>query len=301
MLSDLRCDGRENMLTKNDIRIRDPFILTDESKTYFLYGTTDHNVWEGQGVGFDAYQSSDLEHWEGPFPVFRPDEDFWGDQHFWAPEVYFYQNQYYMFASFKSEGKCRGTQLLVAGSPLGPFSPLSENPITPNDWECLDGTLFIDDKNKPWIIFCREWLQVHDGEMWTQRLSSDFKTVIGEPLLLFRASEADWTVPVRGEKDYITDGPYLYRSQQGDLQMLWSSRSQNGYAVGIARSTTGNILGPWVQNPEPLLDEDGGHAMLFQTFNDELKLAIHSPNQSPLERPVFLSVVEQDNHLVVIK
>ena len=290
------------MLTKNDIRIRDPFILKDEdSKCYFLYGTTDQNVWKGQGVGFDAYRSTDLEHWEGPFQVFRPTENFWADQHFWAPEVYFYQNQYYMFASFKVEGKCRGTQILVSESPLGPFSPLSEYPITPRDWECLDGTLFIDEKNEPWIIFCREWLQVQDGEMWAQRLSSDLITVIGEPVLLFKASEADWTVPVRGQNDYITDGPYLYRTQKGELQMLWSSRSQHGYAVGIARSATGTILGPWIQDAKPLIDEDGGHAMLFRTFNGELKLAIHSPNKSPYERPVFLSIVEKNNSLVVIK
>jgi arabinan endo-1,5-alpha-L-arabinosidase len=288
------------MLTKKDIRIRDPFILKDEdSKCYFLYGTTDQNVWEGQGVGFDAYRSSDLEHWEGPFPVFRPSEDFWGDQHFWAPEVYDYQNQYYMFASFKAEGVCRGTQILVSDSALGPFTPLSEDPITPRDWECLDGTLFLDELNEPWMVFCREWLQVEDGEMWAQRLSDDLKTVIGEPVFLFKASEAGWSVPVRGDKDYITDGPYLYRTQDGKLQMLWSSRSQHGYAVGIARSTTGTILGPWIQDAKPLIDEDGGHAMLFRTFTDELKLAIHSPNKSPYERPIFLSVVEENNNLVV--
>jgi arabinan endo-1,5-alpha-L-arabinosidase len=284
------------MLTKNDIRIRDPFILKDEdSNCYFLYGTTDQNVWKGQGVGFDAYRSTDLEHWEGPFPVFRPTEDFWADQHFWAPEVYFYKNQYYMFASFKGEGVCRGTQILVSESPFGSFSPLTEYPITPKDWECLDGTLFIDEKDEPWIIFCREWLQVQDGEMWAQRLADDFKKVIGEPVLLFKASEADWTVPVRGEKEYITDGPYLFRAQNDELQMLWSSRSQHGYAVGVARSTTGDILGQWIQDPEPLIDEDGGHAMLFRTFTGELKLAIHSPNRSPYERPVFLTVVEQNN------
>jgi arabinan endo-1,5-alpha-L-arabinosidase len=286
------------MLTKNDIRIRDPFILTDED-SYYLYGTTDQNVWEGQGVGFDAYRSTDLEHWEGPFSVFRPAEDFWANQHFWAPEVYYYGNQYYMFASFKAEGKCRGTQILVSQSPLGPFSTLSDQPITPIDWECLDGTLFIDEKDDPWIIFCREWLQVQDGEMWAQRLTYDLKNVIGKPVFLFRASEAKWTVPVRGEENYITDGPYLYRSQSGELQMLWSSRSIHGYAVGLARSATGDILGPWINNPTPLLDEDGGHAMLFRTFTGELKLAIHSPNQSPNERPVFLSITEKNNKFVV--
>jgi arabinan endo-1,5-alpha-L-arabinosidase len=290
------------MLTNNDIRIRDPFILTDiTSKTYFLYGTTDENVWEGQAVGFNAYKSTDLETWEGPFRVFQPDGDFWADRHFWAPEVFYHHEKYYMFASFKAEGVCRGTQILVSDNPLGPFIPNSKEPVTPSDWECLDGTLYIDESQQPWIIYCHEWLQVHDGEICAQRLTDDLLTAVGEPIVLFKASDADWTVPVRGETDYITDGPFLYEDKEGRLQMLWSSRSKNGYAVGIARSESGRILGPWVQEPEPLIDQDGGHAMIFHTFEQELKLTIHSPNRTPSERPVFLNVTEEDGKLVIKK
>ncbi|WP_462409145.1 glycoside hydrolase family 43 protein [Neobacillus sp. Marseille-QA0830] len=288
------------MLTNNDIRIRDPFILTDlETSGYFMYGTTDQNVWEGKAVGFDAYKSSDLENWEGPFEVFRPTAGFWADQHFWAPEVYFYQSKYYMFASFKAEGKSRGTQILVSGNPLGPFTPHSDGPVTPHDWECLDGTLFLDDNQLPWIIYCREWLQVHDGEIWAQRLTGDLKRATGNPVLLLKASQAEWTVPARGEKDFVTDGPYLYRALNGELLLLWSSRSKHGYAVGVARSASGEIHGPWLHVSDPLIDEDGGHAMLFRTFAGELKLAIHSPNRSPNERPVFLTIIEKNNQLLV--
>jgi arabinan endo-1,5-alpha-L-arabinosidase len=290
------------MLTNNDIRIRDPFILTDiTSKTYFLYGTTDENVWEGQAVGFNAYKSTDLETWEGPFQVFQPAADFWADRHFWAPEVFYHHEKYYMFASFKAEGVCRGTQILVSDNPLGPFIPNSKEPVTPRDWECLDGTLYIDESQQPWIIYCHEWLQVHDGEICAQRLTDDLLTAVGEPIVLFKASDAAWTVPVRGETDYVTDGPFLYDDKQGRLQMLWSSRSKNGYAVGIARSESGRILGPWVQDPEPLIDQDGGHAMIFHTFEQELKLTIHSPNRTPSERPVFLNVTEEDGKLVIKK
>ncbi|MEH7545882.1 MULTISPECIES: glycoside hydrolase family 43 protein [Bacillaceae] len=290
------------MLTKNDIRIRDPFILSDrDSNTYYLYGTTDENVWNGPAAGFDSYKSSDLKNWEGPYQVFRPDAEFWADQHFWAPEVFYHNDQYYMFASFKAEGKCRGTQILKSNNPLGPFQPLTEEPVTPRDWECLDGTLFIDKNNNPWLIFCHEWLQVHDGEICAVRLASDFKTAIGDPIVLLKASDAEWTIPVRGETDYVTDGPFLYRTQNNGLLMLWSSRSARGYAVGIARSLTGTIDGPWIHEEQPLMDEDGGHGMLFKTFKNELMLTIHAPNQTPKERPVFLLVEEQNGKLEVKK
>ena len=290
------------MLTKNDIRIRDPFILSDrDSNTYYMYGTTDENVWNGPATGFDAYKSSDLKNWEGPYQVFRPDAEFWADQHFWAPEVFYHNDQYYMFASFKAEGKCRGTQILTSHNPLGPFQPLTEEPVTPRDWECLDGTLFIDNHKNPWLIFCHEWLQVHDGEICAVRLASDFKTAIGDPIVLIKASDAKWTIPVRGETDYVTDGPFLHRTQNGGLLMLWSSRSARGYAVGIARSLTGTIDGPWFHEEQPLMDEDGGHGMLFKTFKNELMLTIHAPNQTPDERPVFLLVEEQNGELEVMK
>ncbi len=49
-------------LTLADIRIRDPFLVTDaQAGRYVLFGTTDPEPWSGPGVGFDAYVSDDLE------------------------------------------------------------------------------------------------------------------------------------------------------------------------------------------------------------------------------------------------
>lgn len=284
---------------RREIKIRDPFVLTDhERQVYYLYGTTDLNPWEGAAEGFDVYRSEDLEQWEGPFPAFRPDNGFWADTQYWAPEVYAYGGQYVMFASFKAEGASRGTQVLAADHPLGPFRPFSERPVTPPDWECLDGTLYVDEAGIPWMVFCHEWLQVTDGTMCVIRLSADLKEAVEEPTVLFRASEAPWSVG--GERNqYVTDGPFLYRNAANELLMLWSSGSAGGYAIGIARSTSGSVLGPWVQEPEPLFDRDGGHGMLFRTLQGELMLAIHSPNVQPLERAVFFPIEERNGTLTL--
>jgi hypothetical protein len=37
--------------------------------------------------------------------------------------------------------------------------------------------------------------------------------------------------------------------------------------------------------------------MVFHTFAGELRLAIHTPNDSPNERPIFIPVTEQDGRL----
>lgn len=283
------------MINRKDIRIRDPFIITDhENKVYYLYGTTDKNTWDGEAEGFNAYKSTDLENWKGPFPVFRPDDNFWADRHFWAPEVYLYDGQYVMFASFKAENVCRGTQVLKSDHPLGPFKPITDGPVTPRDWECLDGTLFIDNDNAPWMIFCHEWVQVGDGKICAIKLSKDLREAVSEPVILFSASEATW--PKRGDH-YVTDGPFLYRNKQNELLMLWSSTGEKGYAVGLARSRSGDILGQWEQEEDLLFAENGGHGMLFNTLTNDLMLTFHAPNELPNERPAFYPVQEVDGLL----
>jgi beta-xylosidase len=285
-------EGNVKMIHRDQIRIRDPFILVSEQEQcYYLYGTTDQTTWSGPGVGFDTYRSKDLEQWDGPYPAFRPAPGFWATHHFWAPEVHAYRDKYYMFASFKSDDKCRATQILASDSPLGPFEPISGGPVTPADWECLDGTLHMDEEGTPWMVFCREWLQVKDGKMCAIPLTPDLTEAAGEPIELFSASDAPWAVPFGEDNDcYITDGPFLFKNKTGELCMLWSSGSKSGYSIGIARSVSGKVQGPWKQDEATLFPEDGGHGMLFRTLEGKLMLAMHSPNNQPDERAVFIEV-----------
>ena len=116
-------------MKRTEINIRDPFVLAQDGR-YYLYGTRGATCW-GAADGFDVYVSRDLEEWEGPTVCFRNDGTFWADRNYWAPEVYARDGAYYMFASFKNEQRCRGTAVLRADSPLGPFRPHSDGCITP--------------------------------------------------------------------------------------------------------------------------------------------------------------------------
>jgi arabinan endo-1,5-alpha-L-arabinosidase len=286
----------------SEIHIRDPFVLPiDAEKLYYLYGTRGSEAWTSSATGIDYYTSSDLETWEGPFPAFRPPSGFWADRNFWAPEVHFYQGRYYMFASFKAEGVPRGSQILAADSPKGPFLAISEGAITPPDWECLDGTFFLDAKQQAWIVFCHEWVQVGDGEICAMPLSYDLKTATAAPSLLFRASEAPWAEELnsKGRRGYVTDGPWMHRLDNGELLMFWSSFCHGDYAVGIAKSASGELLGPWEQIAKPLYEGDGGHCMTFRGFDGQLYVAFHRPNPNPNERPQFLPLVENGDSLVI--
>jgi len=278
-----------------DIHIRDPFVLADGGK-YYLYGSRGNEAW-GKCTGLDVYVSSDLATWSEAFTVFTPPENFWSDMHFWAPEVHKYNNEYYMFVSFKSHDRCRGTQILKAASPMGPFTPHSDGPVTPKDWECLDGTFYIEN-DVPYMIFCHEWSQIDDGAICAMELTKDLKNAASVPKVLFHASAPSWSDGYQPGK-YVTDGPFMYRTQAGRLLMIWSSFSKNQYCEAISYSDNGSIFGNWIHDDRLLFEKDGGHGMIFKKNNDEIMFIQHMPNHSPHERPHLFHIIEKDDTLYI--
>lgn len=290
------------MIRREDIQIRDPYVFV-KNNTYYLYGTTDADCWRGSAQGFDAYTSANLQEFDGPFRVFSAGNGFWGTRNFWAPELHFYRGAYCLFASFKADGRARATAVLRADNPLGPFTPWGAEALTPPDWECLDGTLFVDDRATPWLVFCHEWVQQGGGTICAVRLRKDLSAARGKPLTLLAAKDAPWTREVRhssGAVGHVTDGPFLWRGRE-KLWMLWSSLTPSGYAAGLSYSASGGIAGPWLHLPEPLYAGDGGHGMLFLDIYSRLTLALHAPNKTPDERPLFLRIRDAGDHLEIIK
>ena len=281
------------MMTAGEIHIRDPFVLVHDG-AYYLYGTRGATCW-GPATGFDVYVSQDLKAWSDPVPCFENDGTFWADRNYWAPEVHPWQGKYYLFASFKSDSRRRGTAILRADSPLGPFLPWSDGPLTPPEWECLDGTFFADQEGTPYMVFCHEWVQAGDGEIWALKLREDLRAPRGEPTLLFRASEAPWAKEIKhssGISGFVTDGPYLWRDRRGRLLCLWSSFSDSGYTQGLAVSDNGRVDSHFSQLP-PLFQGNGGHGMLFRTREGKTLLTLHAPNDHLKERPRFYPVPEE--------
>ena len=273
------------MLKREDIRIRDPFILTDkEHGCYYMYGTT--ALLEGSiycGNTFSVYKTEDLEHFSEPKVIFDGNAiGFWADKDFWAPEVHIYNGKYYLFGSCKADGKCRATQIFVCDTPDGAFVPVSEKPITPADWECLDGTLWVEN-GTPYMVFCHEWVQVVDGEIWAVPLKQDLSAPDGDPFMLFRASDnPNVSAGKRGQR--VTDGPFLF-CEEGKLKMIWSSFYEGRYLV--LEAVSDSLHGKW-EHKGSRYDFDGGHAMLFKRLDGTQMISLHSPNKAGLERAMFL-------------
>ncbi|MBR5453620.1 MAG: family 43 glycosylhydrolase [Clostridia bacterium] len=288
----------------SEINIRDPFILTDGGK-YYMYGTRVRVTEEfpygwGDQRGFDVYVSHDMENWSEPKCVFEVNDNFWGKSEFWAPEVHIYRGKYYMLASFIAEGAHRGTHILVSDTPDGRFVPVSEEPATPREWECLDGTFYVDKKGKPHIIFCHEWVQIGIGTVCEAELSEDLTRRVSEPRVLWSAKDHPDIVSISDEREaFVTDGPFLYRCDNGDLISIWSSFSENGYIELLSKSDNGDIDGSWTVLPRLLFGNDGGHGMIFKDLDGRLLFTMHSPNATTLERPVIYPVCDGDGTLTI--
>ena len=93
---------------------------------------------------------------------------------------------------------------------------------------------------------------------------------------------------------YFTDGPAVYRQQNGKLLILWSSWGEKGYTVGQAVSDSGKIEGPWRHLEQIVFGPDGGHGMFFHTKEGALKYLLHYPNQPGDEHPLLLELAETE-------
>lgn len=144
------------------------------------------------------YTSKDLETWNGRRVIFEIPGDFWTQRGIWAPELHAYRGKFYLFLTFDSDQQFpeqwrnwlprvkRGSQVLVADAPTGPFQPFANRSTLPPDMMMmmLDGTLRVED-GVPYMVFCHEWLQIKDGTVEYMQLKDDLSETVGEPKRLF--------------------------------------------------------------------------------------------------------------------
>ena len=295
------------MIETGVFKLRDPFVVVGE-ECYYLYGTdVSAGNWVGTTWGCYKSDGKDLSgKWEKTKDLvyIRPEN---AEKQFWAPEVHKYGDSYYMIATYYSSlTEHRGCSILRASSPEGPFVEITKGHVTPKNWDAIDGTLWVDDKRQPWLVFVHEWTCTDDGigRMAAARLSDDLTHFISEPTELFRADDAPWA------NKGVTDGCFLYKTSEGRLLMLWSNLLDKEYRVGMAYSKDGRVDGEWIQIEEPLFTKaiggkyDGGHGMIFKGFDGKLYLAIHSPNDLSgglSEEAIFIPISEKNGILVCDK
>lgn len=248
------------------VPLGDPFILLYEGK-YFAYGTHAPD-------GIAVFVSDDLQTWSVPKETQNGlalhKDDAYSDRWFWAPEVYFVNEQFYMYFS-ANEHICVAT----SNSPLGPFKQEIQKPMI-EDEKCIDNSLFIDDDGKPYLSFVR----FNDGNnIWVAELEDDLETLKTETMTKCINVSQPWEEvwPRVNEGSSIT-------KHNGIYYMTYSANSYESPFYGVGFATATNIFGPWkkytenpiLQKPENLIGV--GHSALFTDKSGQLRIVFHSHN-----------------------
>ena len=294
----------------DSMELRDPFIILDnDSHTYYMTGT-----------GGAVWTSKNMRQWEGPYNVLQLDTTMWMGSNpvIWAPEIHKFNEKYYYMATFtrpdviidKVAGRDiprRSCQLFVADKITGPYKPIPANrPLLRADQPSLDATFCDDELGVGYIIYSHEWIQNWDGTVQIIRLTDDFAKQMGEPFVMFTASQNPWSsgVDSLGNKSFcpVMDGPFLFDTEGGELGILFSTYIDDEYAVGVAYAEKGyGLNGPWHIEPEPLLRDNNGHPMLFNDFDGTLVMAVHKDTIINDRRTSVPRFIEMDNQFDKLK
>ncbi|WP_339651401.1 glycoside hydrolase family 43 protein [uncultured Salegentibacter sp.] len=269
-----------------DVEFGDPYILNDGDGKFYMYGTGG-----GAKDGFATYSSNDLVNWEFEGQVYKGnEEDSWAIGSFWAPEVYKFNNKYYMFFSAQwrknpsDELENFKIGVAVADQPTGPFKEVSDEPLFDPGYPVIDANVFQDDDGKFYLYYSRvaykhpveteisEWArekgwfdEIEESWVYGIELNSDFSGVIGEPQLLLRPPEkmdednAEWesrSVTSKEVNRRWTEGSFTFK-HNGIYYMMYSANFYGGpnYAVGYA--TASSPLGPYQKaDNNPILEKN---------------------------------------------
>lgn len=269
-----------------DVAFGDPYILNDGQGTYYMYGTGG-----GAKDGFATYSSEDMVNWKFEGQVYKGNEEgSWAVGDFWAPEVYKFDNRYYMFFSAQwrnnPEEELENFKIgvAVADTPTGPFEEVSDQPLFDPGYPVIDANVFKDDDGKFYLYYSRvaykhpveteisKWArekgwfeEIEESWVYGIELEPDFSGVIGKPVLLLRPPEkmdeknAEWesrSVTSKEVNRRWTEGSYTFK-HKGVYYMMYSANFYGGqyYAVGYA--TASSPLGPYQKaDNNPILEKN---------------------------------------------
>lgn len=295
----------------DSIRLSDPAILADKAtQMYYMTGT-----------GGMLWKSKDLKFWQGPYHIAKTNPDSWMGPNpmIWAAELHQYKGKYYNFATFTNRDvkidtvagnviERRASHVLVSNTAEGPYLPMKDDIYLPANKPTLDGTFWVDKDEKPYMIYCYEWLQNGNGTIEKIELKPDLSGSVGESVLLFKASDSPWSRADdndgKNTPHKVTDGPYLFKTDTGRLGMIWTSWIHDIYVQGVAYSKSGTLDGPWTQEKDIITPHNYGHGMLFKTFEGKSLMVLHSHkkvNERTIRIPYFFEVDLSGDTLEIVK
>lgn len=260
--------------------IGDPFMLKISDNEYYMYCTS-------SGDGFYCWKSTDMVNWEKLELCYSKDnENAWGINSFWAPEVVSYENKYYMFYTARDNSGTLKIGLAISDSPAGPFIDYENKPFLNPRFAVIDANVLIDDDGSKYLYFVRDCSTnivdaFNTSQIYGVKLSDDMLSIDGTPALL-TTPEQDWETKSGSYR--WNEGPEIIK--HNDTYYL--SYSANYYAssdYSLGYATSDSPLGPFTKpenNPIltsvglPDVSGPGHHSFVISPDDTELWIAYHS-------------------------
>lgn len=260
----LLCNARAQ--DSSVIQLADPAILHHKGM-YYLYGTVEGNA----GNGFEVYTSTDLRNWTLSGHALKKGDAF-GTAGFWAPQVFFYRDTFYMAYVANEE-----IAIAVSNNPAGPFTQQVKQPLAAPVKQ-IDPFVFMDADGKKYLYHVR---LTQGNRIFVAEMTDDLRGIKPETVRECITATEGWENTQRAPWP-VAEGPSVFK-HKGLYYLVYTANDFRNpdYAVGYA--TSKSPLGPWKKhagNPilnKGMLGQNGtGHGDFFLNADKELLYVFHT-------------------------
>lgn len=250
-------------------------VMAKEKDTYHVFYT-----------GGGHYSSKDMQNWKIEKPVF--DASTWpkwiseeaklSATSYWAPDIAFYNGQWYLYYAVSAFGKNTSAIGVATNKTLDPASPdykwvdhgkvIQSYPGTTN-WNAIDPAFIVDEKGTPWLSFGSFW----QGLPLIKLTKDGFRPAEGPDELRIIASRktdpwapnppSDGVHPADAGGNAI-EAPYIFKKgQYYYLFVSWDyccSGVRSDYKIAVGRSKS--VSGPYLDKNGVDMAKGGGTVLL---------------------------------------
>lgn len=215
-----------------DVPLPDPSVI-EVDDTYYIYGTTDRTG----STTLDCYSTTDFNSFELHTNIEKTSSDYWGKKILFAPEVYFYNDTYWLYYSDESKSFGNGLRyinVMTSSSPTGPFVPYkgenaygetvdgSIEPLFTHNLSlgisALDQTVFFDDDGSIYMyysLYQTKVMQYIIGVKMLDPVTVDWDTykILIRPGELTPETKRTDMLPWEAYNDFkVAEGPFMLKS-----------------------------------------------------------------------------------------
>lgn len=308
-------------IVSQNISVHDP-VMTQENDTYYLFCT---------GWGISVWSSKDMKDWTREKPVFSEPLQ-WAREavkgfrgHIWAPDIAFFNGQYYLYYSVSSFGKNTSCIGLATNKTLNPNDPdfqwidhgkvIQSFPGKTN-WNAIDPNLIVSEDGTPYLTFGSFWDGLKMVKMNADATAPD-EDISQIPTIASRKKSSSQPNPPSIDNNPVDAGgnaieaPFIFK--KGNNYYLFASIDycckgvESTYKMIVGRSE--NITGPFLDKEGKNMATGGGTILLkgdenwhgvghnsTYTFNNEDFIIFHGYDANDEGKPkLLIRKLEWDN------